>query len=645
MDQEQLSRGQTPGHHKTAFYIVAVLIAAALAFGIWLAAQPLYPITDNTAVLWDAGRGDADWEVYTMEKGQKKSLTYDGSGYFSGLAVRGQTFFAARQITEEYAEALLSIDTPYRFALYLNGELLYTQEPVEDSQNMAHLNLSGELSGAPVPVVVPLPEGYAGCELTIVQAQRGPEEDPLRVQFGPVSISGKTRAQTGLSSEALRSAYPAVLLLVLACVLAGAFLFSVYNGKPDAPSLYLFLCTLLWMGSVLCSSEMLHQYYEWTGPLAQLFYYDGYAFMFLFLAEQMRRFAKLMYIFAALYAVFFALGLVAEYFLPADTLADVLTQIPDLLTTPVLVVAIVLAFVEAKDGNRDYTLFTRLFLVGFTAYLVALLVSFVRGGLMWTSFLDGLREGLETWRFTYVLDVLRYILVAACFVCTTAQFIRSAIRRGADRAMIRQRIRLAEQQYLDLERHARKEAATRQDVRRHLSIIGDYIDAGTVDLAQLYMNQMSVALERTTTPVATRNPVVDTILNAKVFEAREAGIDVNIQTGHLPRVLPLSQADLAAVLINTLDNAIAAARKSREKTMAIKAYMHQGFFCYRCENSMARMDEDASGRGYGLQIVEEIADAHDASMIFEQGQHIFVLSLAFPTPSAAQRTADWSPIF
>lgn len=644
MDAEQISVGQH-SRSRTAFYIVAVLIVAALGFGIWLASQPLNPVTEDELVIWDTGRGNAAWSVYTIDKGKPQALSYEGDGRFSGLKLDGQTFYAAYTLDEEYPQTLLSIDTDYRFALFIGSDLVYTQEPLDADTEITDIRMSGELSGAPSPVVVPLPEGYQGQQMTIVQAQKSVDEDTDgTVYLGPVTLAGQTRYVTGMSSEVLWTTYPAVLLLVLACVLAGAFLFSVYSGKPDASSLYLFLCSLLWMGSVLCSTRTLYVYFGWTGPLQQLFYYDGFAFLFLFLAEQMKRYAKLMYIIAALYAVMFVLGLLSRYVLPPSPMADLLASIPPVLTLPVLAAAIVLAFVEAARGNPTYRLFRKLFLAGAVLYGIVLLVSALRGGIMWTSFVDSLSEGVQSMQFPYVLDVLRYILVAACFVCTAAQFVRLAVRAGADRIMLRERIRMAYQEYLDLERHAKKEASTRDQVRRHLSTADEYIAGGSPDLAQLYLSQTGVALERTTAPVATRNPVVDTILNAKIFEAREAGIDINVQTGHLPRVLPLSSEDLAAVLINTLDNAIAAARRSHEKTMAVKVYMHKGFFCYRCENSMAHLAGDDAGSGYGLQIVEEIADAHDASLVFEQGQHIFVLSLAFPTPSADRRNG-WAPSF
>lgn len=647
MDAEQVSHGQQ-GRNRIAFYILAALIAAAVGLGIWLASQPLYPVTDDERVLWDAGRGNADWSVYVVEKGQQRALTYDGDGLFSGLSVRGQTFYASCMLETLYPQTLLSIDTQYRFALFLDDELIYTQEPLGDNSAPDSVRLSGSLSGAAQPVVVPLPEDAGGKRLVIAQAQRSAPEDAVsgsgQVYFGPVAVTGQTRLSTGLSSDALRATYPAILLLVLAAVLAGAFLFSVYNSKPNAPTLYLFLCALLWMGSVLCSSEVLAVYYRWTGPLQELFYYDGFAFMFLFLAEQMKRYSKLMYAVAAAYAVLFVLRLIAQYFIANDAVSGVLEALPDILTLPILGFAIVLAFIESAQGNENYRLFTRLFIAGLALYGIVLLISYIRGGFVWTVFSTNMIEGLSTWRFTYLLDVLRYVLIASCFVCTAAQFVRQAVGRGADHIMLRERIKMAEQEYLDLERHAKKEAASRDDVRRHLSVIDEYLESGSTDLAQLYLNQTSVALERTTAPVATRNPVVDTILNAKIFEAREAGIDINVQTGHLPRVLPLSQADLSAVLINTLDNAIAAARRSREKTMAVKVYMSRGYFCYRCENSTGLMVDDAAGKGYGLQIVEEIADAHDASMVFEQGQHIFVLSLSFPTP-AANRKDGFAPVF
>lgn len=642
MEQDQTSIAPR-AHGRTLFYIIAILVAAAVGFGIWFASAPLYPVTSEQRTLWDAGAGSDAWKVYVVEDGERKDLSYRGGGFFSGISAPGQTFFAQRTLEDDYEQAVLLIDSEYCFSVFLDGKLLYTQEPGSSAVKMDELEMSGELSGAADPAAVALPKGYAGKTLTIVSAQRGGEREGS-VYLGPVILIGSARLLTGLSSELLGTTYPAVLLLVLAFVLAGAFLYSTYRGKPNASTLYLFLCSLLWTGSVLTASPLLREYYDWAGPLAQLFYYDGFVFMFLSLAEQMRKYRRLVYILAAVYAIVFVFGLLSEYMFTQNFLTEIVQQIPEYLTFPLLILAITLTFIEARKSKGPYRLFRRLFIIGCLLFGAALCISAFRGGMLYDWFCEHMLADIEDFRFEYMIDVLRFILIGDCFVCTAAQFFRVAVKHGADRALIRERIKLAQQTYRELERHAKREAAMRDDVRRHLSVADDYLAEDAVDLAQLYLHQISVALERATVPVSTCNPVVDAILNAKIYEARGNGIDINVQTGRLPRLLPLTEEELAAVLLNTLDNAIAAAAQSRKKTMTVNVSMHKGFFCYRCENSTGLMPEPASGHGYGLQIVEEIADERDASFVLEQGQHMFVVSLAFPTPSAHRgRKESWVP--
>ncbi|MEI3219966.1 MAG: GHKL domain-containing protein [Lachnoclostridium sp.] len=85
--------------------------------------------------------------------------------------------------------------------------------------------------------------------------------------------------------------------------------------------------------------------------------------------------------------------------------------------------------------------------------------------------------------------------------------------------------------------------------------------------------------------VQSRNRTLDILLNAKLGEAAEKGIAVEILQADAPESLPLTDAELCALMMNLLDNAIRAASLWKNRSSVWILHQKDGFFVFVCENA------------------------------------------------------------
>lgn len=198
---------------------------------------------------------------------------------------------------------------------------------------------------------------------------------------------------------------------------------------------------------------------------------------------------------------------------------------------------------------------------------------------------------------------------------------------------MRERAVMAEKSTNLMREHAAQTAVLEHDMRKHLGVISLYLQSEEPDRALEYLRQMGGAMDAMPTVVLTGNPTVDLIMNAQSALAREKGLRFSAEAYPLPE-LPLTETELASLLLNTLENAFRAALDTEEKTVGVRLYTRSGFFCYSCENAR-RPDEGSErkpeeGHGYGLRIIRDIAEREDGILKIECEPESFLVSIVFP---------------
>ena len=175
----------------------------------------------------------------------------------------------------------------------------------------------------------------------------------------------------------------------------------------------------------------------------------------------------------------------------------------------------------------------------------------------------------------------------------------------------------------------------KHDFHHHLQALKGQLEAGQVDRAIAYLEQLDRSLQTVDTLLKTGNVTVDAILSAKLAQARAAGIAVTAEA-NLPPELPLTDLELSIVIGNLLDNAIeAAANADGDKYIFIKISAYHKMTVVHIENSCGKVkwkkrmpvSDKGKGRGIGLLNVKQSIDKYDGDLQLKQDGNRFVADL------------------
>ncbi len=99
----------------------------------------------------------------------------------------------------------------------------------------------------------------------------------------------------------------------------------------------------------------------------------------------------------------------------------------------------------------------------------------------------------------------------------------------------------------------------KHDFHHHLQTLKGQLEAGEVDRAIAYIEQLDEQLMNVDTLLKTGNVSLDAILSAKIAQAKAENIAVTVKA-NVPDTLTISDLELSIIIGNLLDNAIEACR-------------------------------------------------------------------------------------
>ena len=99
----------------------------------------------------------------------------------------------------------------------------------------------------------------------------------------------------------------------------------------------------------------------------------------------------------------------------------------------------------------------------------------------------------------------------------------------------------------------------KHDFHHHLQALKGQLEAGEVDRALAYIEQLDNQLMNVDTLLKTGNISLDAILSAKIAQAKVENIAVTVKA-NVPDALTISDLELSIIIGNLLDNAIEACR-------------------------------------------------------------------------------------
>ena len=169
-----------------------------------------------------------------------------------------------------------------------------------------------------------------------------------------------------------------------------------------------------------------------------------------------------------------------------------------------------------------------------------------------------------------------------------------AAKEAETRAQLAHQLDLQRARVEDLESHAEEMRRIRHDLRQHVQVLRGLLQKGEVEEALDYLEDYEGSMAKAIQPPLCENFVADTICRRYEALANQAGVEVSVSAA-LPREPGVAGSDLAVILGNLWENAVAAALDAGEGKRFIRLRVQA-----QEEQILIRMEN-----GYGGVIYEE----------------------------------------
>ena len=179
----------------------------------------------------------------------------------------------------------------------------------------------------------------------------------------------------------------------------------------------------------------------------------------------------------------------------------------------------------------------------------------------------------------------------------------------------------------------------KHDFHHHLQALKGQLEAGEVDRALAYIEQLDNQLMNVGTLLKTGNVSLDAILSAKIAQAKAENIAVTVKA-NVPDQLTISDLELSIIIGNLLDNAIEACRTvTGERFIRIFISM-KGTMLYFSMLNAAGAKKKKTGslfathkdgvHGFGLRRAEAILEEHGGWVKYNSEDGAFTSEFLVP---------------
>lgn len=580
------------------------------------------------------------WRVYTQEGDVVTPLTYDGLGCFEGLTGPGQTFYFSRVMQEDLDAPTIQLGSANRnFSVFLDGVLIYTDCPEQDNR-IGYLTLPMREWDRKENVTVSLPEGYVGKTLTIAQSTPLCAETPrMATRAIPTSVTlyCAYAYESALIAESFRTACIGALCYAFGIMLLAIFIRRLFQGAFDWGILFLALAVFLSMTIQIYDTSYYIQYFGIPRMISGELFSQMLmiAAMLAFLSTQATRlrgvFWGLTGAYTASVLLFLLLG--KRYSAGISFLGSLVWDLHDYLGGIALLIMLVLSwFLRRKSDFFRY--FAPLSAAVLAIYSAVQLILPTRGEFL--AFLAQALKGVALRKFSYALAVMMMLTAMGIIEMMT---IRRELNRHTEKQLMLEMSRLSQQRYESLRVHNEEIMMLRHDMKRHFQLLRQ---TTTDENTAAYLDELIGQNEKIRPVIQSGNDTLDTILCGRLSAAMDAGIQVDIIRADAPRELPISNADLCSLVMNLLDNAIAAAASAASPSIRLDLHRKSGFFVFICENTTAdgpisaATEKTVPKHGLGLKIVRQIAERHGCLLTTEASAGAYKVSLALPLAQPAR---------
>ena len=179
----------------------------------------------------------------------------------------------------------------------------------------------------------------------------------------------------------------------------------------------------------------------------------------------------------------------------------------------------------------------------------------------------------------------------------------------------------------------------KHDFHHHLQALKGQLEAGEVDRALVYIEQLDNQLMNVDTLLKTGNVSLDAILSAKIAQAKAENIAVTVKA-NVPDALTISDLELSIIIGNLLDNAIEACRTvtgerfirifiSMKGTMLYFSMLNAAGAKRKKTGSLFATHKDGV-HGFGLRRAEAILEEHGGWVKYNSEDGAFTSEFLVP---------------
>lgn len=162
----------------------------------------------------------------------------------------------------------------------------------------------------------------------------------------------------------------------------------------------------------------------------------------------------------------------------------------------------------------------------------------------------------------------------------------------------------------------------KHDFSNHLNVLNGLVNNDSLE-AKKYLTKLNENLKEIKQVVFSGNSVIDSIINFKI----NLNPDINFETNLMvKKEINIPENKLSSLLFNLIDNAVAAARDTNDKTITIKIISKNDMLLIEISNSTNKepnfITTKGKGHGNGMMIIKEIVSSLGGMINYKYNQNL-----------------------
>lgn len=195
-------------------------------------------------------------------------------------------------------------------------------------------------------------------------------------------------------------------------------------------------------------------------------------------------------------------------------------------------------------------------------------------------------------------------------------------------------MQLLDKQYMQLQENIENSRRLKHDLKHHILAIYEYLNQHDTEKATDYIEKYLHSLKEFELLKFCDHQLINMIVSHYYTLAKEQDIDFQVHIT-LPKELPIANSDLAVLLGNLLENAVAAASKTKpgERTIQLNIILHRKMLTITVDNSFnGEIKYTSTGEyistkenhnGIGLKSIADISEKYNGGVEFNHDDQEF----------------------